>query len=512
MTASPERSRAHLLSALGCAVAVSIPFFVVTVPPITDLPQQTAQIRLLFETLEGDAAYRVQWLHPNSLGYLPLLLGKWIGGWIGGPLAAGRLGLWLIALAWIVAIHGLARSAKRPASMAAIASLFFFNHTTYWGFLNFAIGLPVFALWLVIVERARKPWLLLGALLLYATHALWLAAGLAWLAVATWREKPPRREILRRFLWISPVLVALVAWYLTFREAGVDLRTFAGRPPWVRLHPTWLLDTVFGGLRGRVEPVAAGAILAWIGLGIWQSFSDGKNLGDKKSLEAKKSQGGLRQAIDGRFLILGGLFFLAALSLPEVHQHTIFFAARFMPMAAVFLVLGAPAPRLAPILRGIVAGLLVLTLTSATAAAWIGFEKDELDGFFESLAHLPAEGRLLGLDFIRKSPRIKGFPYYHLYAWGQVVRGVELNRSFAEEASSLVVFRHLPADDPWTDNLDWKPRQLRLSDRDHFDHILVFGSSEMHARFRADPRLEAVTSDRPWRLYAVHPPAPDAAE
>ncbi len=103
---------AYLVSALICALLVAIPFLAVTIPPITDLPQQTAQVRLLFESLGGgDEAYRVQWWHPNKLGYLPLLLS-----WLAAPTqAAGRLGVLLIGLAWVAALPAVARGASRRA-------------------------------------------------------------------------------------------------------------------------------------------------------------------------------------------------------------------------------------------------------------------------------------------------------------------------------------------------------------------------------------------------------------
>ena len=253
----------------------------------------------------------------------------------------------------------------------------------------------------------------------------------------------------------------------------------------MRLHPGWLVGSAFGGLQGYVESLLALAVVGWLLLGLWQNRSR------------------LAQASDRRLLLAGVGFALAALLLPEVHRHTIFFASRWTAPAAVFAVLALPPPRLRPLAEGAVAWLLFAALIAATANRWIGFEREELAGLEQCLAELPPGQRVLGLDLVRTSPRIRGFPYYHLYAWAQVLHGGELNRSFADEGSSLVVFRDLPHEYPWTGGLDWRPRRLRISDVPHFDYAMIHGDATAHARFAADPKLIAVTSGGAWRLYRV---------
>ena len=70
--------RQTLLLAVVCWILVSLPFLVVRIPPITDLPQQMAQIPLLFETLAGT------W-------YSGLSDQAWGGGSAYGPLPWQRL-------------------------------------------------------------------------------------------------------------------------------------------------------------------------------------------------------------------------------------------------------------------------------------------------------------------------------------------------------------------------------------------------------------------------------------
>lgn len=478
----------RLVSAVLCGFLAAVPFLAVTFPPITDLPQQTAQVRLLGEALAGSEAYEVQWLHPNKLGYLPLA----IGWWIAGPLAAGRAGLVALALLWVAAVHVLARSTGRPPAAAMLVTVFFFSHPTYWGFLNFLVGFPAFVLWYLLVSKLgpRVGWrggtlLVAASFLLYSAHVLWLAAAMIWLVAASLLDGRPVAEVLRRLGWLLPALVAVGAWYSAFTASGMDERTFWGRPPWVRLSPSWMLPAILGGLKGGTEAVVVLVVLGWCLLGLVQH------------------RGELAAAGDKRLALVGLAFFAAALALPEVHRHTIFFAARWIPSAAVFLVLACPAPRLRPAFAIGVPALVVVTFVTATAAAWTGYEQEELAGLSESLEALPEDPAVLGLDLVRTSPRIHAFPYYHLFAYAQVLRGGELNRSFADDASSLVVFPELPWKYPWTDRLDWRPELFRVSDRDYFDYVLVHAGAQGHGFFLRDPNLEVLTGDRPWRLYRV---------
>ncbi len=485
---------AYLVSALVCALLVAMPFLAVTFPPITDLPQQTAQVRLLLDTLtEVESPYRVQWLNPNKLGYLPLLL-TWL---TVPPIDAGRLGVLLIGLSWVAALHLLARATRRPPAAAALATVFFFNHLTYWGLLNFVAGLPIFALWFVLLDRlgtASNGWrdglkILATTVLLYSAHVLWLAAGLAWLAASALAERLPFRDLVRRFVFTVPIIAVALAWYPQLGRSGFVSNTVWGRSPLGRLHPEWHLNSAFGGLEGVVEPVLALVIVGWLLLGLAQARGGGVHRG---------------------MLLAGSIFVVAALCLPGVIQSTIFFASRWLPMGVVLLTLACPQPRLRPVLRTAVPYVILASLTAATLSTWIAFEKRELDGLDRSIAAIRPGERVLGLDLVRTSKHIKGFPFYHFYAYAQVIHGNELARSFANFGSSLVVYSDMPRKFQWTEGLDWRARKIRKSDMDHFGYVLIFGPPGGHAIFLADQRLTPVTAERPWRLYRVSHEAPEA--
>ena len=198
--------------------------------------------------------------------------------------------------------HGLAVSRGRSSLAAVLASLFVFCNVLYWGFLSFAIGWPVFALWMLATAREiRRPRqvLLLAALglVLYACHALWLLAGAAWLGVITVanvvevrRRRGALRQLVRPLIWracaLAPAATALALWTPSFQASEVSARPAVwDTNPLTRLNPEWLVNATLGGLRGPLEWLLLGFVFAWLVLGVVQH------------------RWRLREAIDGRLLL-----------------------------------------------------------------------------------------------------------------------------------------------------------------------------------------------------------------
>jgi hypothetical protein len=520
---SGETVAVRLAFAAVALALVAVPFLAVRYAPLADLPQQAAQVRLLLEAV-GDPAgpYRVQWLAPNTLA-VPVLGLAWA---VSTPVAGGRLAMLLLALAWVAAVHWLARRRRRPAAAAVLASTLVFSQSLYWGFYSFVIGFPAFAGWLVLTldgpgsragaepasrsgaaaERAERagsrPWrrvpgLFAAAALLYLAHALWLVAGLAWLGLDTalsWRRRPLGAH-LARWLAVAPVAAAAVWWF----AGGVAGSAFAtpaqwAEPVWVRLLPDHLANAAFGGLRGPVEPVLLALLLGYLALSLLTN----------RSLRGRGSDAGLAAA--------GFLLAAAALVLPDKFTGTIFFADRWLPPALVLLLLAAPPPRLRRrSLLALAAAAVLAAQAAVTAAIWRRVETEELAGLDAALAALPEAPRTLGLQLGPNSRYLRSAPFGHVFAYSQALRGGELNFSFAELPSSPVVYRR-PRQAPWTEALELAPWRVRRSDFAHFDFVLVRGGDEVHAEIGAGDVLEPVTDEGPWRLYRVlPPPAPAGA-
>ena len=271
VTTADHRRTERIALVLVTAAAVTLPFLVVRFPPSTDLPQHLAQFRLLLDTIGNpQSAYRIQWFTPYSLVYA--LIG--IAWACCGPLAAGRMMLLALALLSVAATHLLAAERRRPPEAAVLASLLFFSPILYWGFVSFAMGWPAFLLWLVVTTRGpverftwRRGLALLGcAVLLYVSHALWFAAGIAWLALHSVVFRMPWRVVAWRAASIAPILLGAALWYPHLAASGFVSATVWTTTPIGRLSFSWLAGTGAGGLRGAAKYAVLGTLMGWVGL------------------------------------------------------------------------------------------------------------------------------------------------------------------------------------------------------------------------------------------------------
>jgi hypothetical protein len=473
------------------ALLLALPFLAVTFPPITDLPQQTAQVRLFADAVtDSGSPYRVQWLTPYGLSYGVLGL-AWA---LFGPVHAGRVAMVLIGCLWVGAAFLVARRRGRPPEAVLLAALLFFNHVVTWGFYSFALGLPLFLLWLLVTTRDPRrvsPWedalaCFAGGLALYLTHALWFAAGVLWLGAWGLAHRGPWTALVRRGLALAPVAVLAAVWFM-----GISGTPFGTEPrwftlPWQRLAPAALTEATLGILRGPWEGLVFGALLLWLLAAAWQGRRSGAGGADRVLLSA------------------AALLFALYLGLPDKYTNTIQFSQRFLPPAVALALLAAPplSPRWLP---RVVAPLLLAAHAVVVTGVWRGFETHELSGLRPSLEALPPEPRVLGLDYLRQSPRVDGLPFLQLFAYTQVWKGGEVNFTFALFPTSLVVFDPVP-EQPWSGGLEWYPERVQTADFQHFSHVLVGAPPELQRQFERAPFLEPVQRQGLWRLYRVVSP------
>lgn len=482
----------RLILAILCCLFVAAPFVLTHYPPITDLAQHSAQIRLFLETLHSPehSPYKIQWFTPYSLSYL-VLGGSWA---LFGAENAGRVAILVIALLWIIAIHAIAAQRNRSGSSASIASLFALNHVFYWGFYSFAIGWPLFLLWFVLTaeHESSSPgfteamkWLATG-LLLYVSHVLWFAAGVLWLILHGLVIRRAIGATLQRLLYLAPLFVAIWFWYPMFSSSSMSTPALWVTTPIERLSFSWLSDAALGGMRGLVESLVFGGVCVWIVLGV---ASHRKNLA---------------RTIDWELLAAAGMFFCLVMALPDKYMNTIRFGQRWMPPAVIMLLLAVPAPDVRPIFRQAAALVTVAAFCLVSTLAWVGFERTELSGLQEALDALPASSRVLGLSFVQKSRFVKGFPFIQTFAYSQALKGGTLNFSFAEFSPCLVVYKK-PFVRPWTGGMEWFPRRVTESDLAYFEFALVNGTGRFHEAWAKNPRLSPVTRTGRWRLYRILP-------
>jgi hypothetical protein len=279
--------------------------------------------------------------------------------------------------------------------------------------------------------------------------------------------------------------ILALTWFPTLEKTGFSSPPLWG--PWSeRLSPEYWLDNVLGGLRGPVEIAVLLAVAAWVIVGLWQ---------------AKDERG---RGVDSRWLWAAGVFFLAALVLPDKFQNTVRFAGRWAPWAGVFGVLACPAPRWTRFLRRLWAVGIFTAFSVATVFSWRAWERDELTGFQESVAALPENPRVLGLVWLDQSEHLKGRPFLQLFAYAQVLRGGTLNFSFGDFGPSPVVYRDRLARLHWTQGLEWMPERVTDDDLRAFDWVLVGASPEGHSEWTVAKGKPPIAGEGLWRLYRSH--------
>jgi hypothetical protein len=475
--------------AAGLFVLAILPIVLSEFPPSTDLPQHIAQVRLFLDTLKSPGGpYVIQWLAPNNLIYF-FLLAFWYVlpvAWVGPAILA------LIIVLWIAAIFLLAAGKGRLIEAAILASLLVFNQSFYWGFLNFMTGFPVFVLWFALTtgDARNRSWKLYAGLvgtsfLLYGSHALWLAAGGAWLILIGLLKRIKVKDFLLRLATLIPCGLIALLWYprlsLARAASGFDVA-----PHWSPLFDrlSSFVDAAFGGIRGPAETIAFITLYGWIGLSIWQN---------------RRRLGGL---IDRDMLAAGGFFLAIVIIAPDKFMNTIFFGSRWFPIALIFFLLSLPVPSV----RRFPAKTIALTTAALffliTAIAWHKYGTQDLSGFRESLERIPPSSRVLGLSFVRSSENIKGRPFLQLFAYAQVFKGCELNFSFAEHYSGLVAYK-TKREVPWTSGLEWFAAKVSKADFAFFDYVFVNAQETIHKTLSSFCELLPATNSGRWRLYEV---------
>ena len=491
----PRAGEGGVYAALFVLVAglAALPFLLVDIPPIHDLPHHLEQARLHAAIGDTDtSAYRVDWLAPQNLIYVALVP-LWN---VLDPFAAGKAFTYLLLVATIAAVFNLARRRGRGPECAAMASLLAFNSSFYAGFFAFQLGGVLFLIWLGLNAPSRLASWIVHAVLLFATawaHAFWFALiGLVMVA---------RLAIIgrNRADWIALAAAGPgAAWLLPNLLGVMRARNDAAFPMGVvwesvagRLTPLSVIDGLLGGVRGGVEVIVVIALAAWVAAG----------------LAARRTDAGA--TVDRPLLVAGGIVLLAWFLSPDLIAMTLGASRRWLPYAGMLLVLAVPTPRAPPrVLRTAVAGLTVALLL-VTAQAWSFYDRAELSGFRESIQALPENASLLGLGLL-ESQVLKGAVFFQTHAWAQILRGARPDLSFTDLGAGLVLSTERRTS-PFAYPMSLRPFDVRPEDILHFEYAVVAAPQGVHIDLAGHPRLAPLTDGLPWRLYGVLPASADGA-
>ena len=481
---SDKRTNAYL--ALGVAALAVLPILLTSFPPSTDLPQHIAQVRLFKEALANPGGgYVIQWFGPNNLIYFLLLALSEVlpVGWL------AQATLILIVLSWIAAIYWLGKFRSQSFAPALLGTTLIFNQAFYWGFLNFLIGFPVFVLWFLLTinndwNQPFKYYLALTgtAMLLYESHALWFAAGAAFIHLL---KRAPLTTLLLRVSTLAPCGVAALIWYPQLSAmravAGNDVAAHWSRPFDRILH---FMEGVSGGTANYLLGLGFVAILLWLSFALWQNRYN------------------LKSRINRDLLSAFAFFMLIVIISPDKYMDTISFSGRWVPIVLLFILLALPVPSFRRLSPSMAAASVAMLFFVSTSFYWHLYDRNELNGFRDSLISIPASSRVLGLDLIKYSDYVNGRPFLQLFAYAQVYKGGELNFSFAEHYSGLVAYRG-KRNKPWTRTLEWFAEELKREDFQYFDYVIVNGEPRDHMILSSFPEIVPLSKLGRWRAYRV---------
>ena len=469
--------------------AVACPFWVVSVPPSTDLPQHLSQIFLLEEALAGGRPDLIPtpWYYANTLVYW-LIYGFWQ---IADPLTAGRLTLSALATGWLLGSYALVRLRRRHIENWLIGVPLVFNFLFYWGLVNFLSGWPVFCLFILVTSGrpGRRQMLLMAgtACLLYYAHALWFLMANLWL-IARIVGRQARSWHLS-LLPMLPTWVLACIWYpmLTAarRGSGVETGEYWGRMALERLDLNYLANAAQGGLQGSLEPTYLLILVGWMVVAVvtrWRRIDD----------EA-----------DRPLLLAALVLILAFWVLPEKYMNTIFFNERWLPCGLTLLLLALPPPRV-PRLYGLTVGIALTVIFSlATIKSWRAWDEEEMGGFLAAVGQLRQEDRVFGMEMVGGSTFIKGRPGLQLSSYAQALRGCDTNFSFTEHYTGIVQYRNQIPVNP-TRKLISFPYQTRPEHLVGFNRVLINGDADAHEFARQRLNLEPMDDNSAtWRLYRI---------
>lgn len=443
------------------SVLATIPVWIPTFPPMTDLPQHAAQVALLREMLRPDfvwqSMFHINWFTPYLLGYmLVYVLTPAVG-----MVAACKIVIAtaLASLPPATALVMRETGTDRRWALLTIPAMYGFSY--HWGFLNFLVAAPLglVFVWLTLRQARMPTWpraigLGVTIIALFFCHALicaffGLIAGLILLFSGTsiWnaiRRVLPLTAVLPiMFLWAShaqamPIMVWPSEWNLNwFTTDDAYYSTIAqwttpGGWGWGRT--AGLFPRLLGILPGAFSTIAG---LTFVAL----PFAAGARCTRR-----------LRLWIP--FLVCLAMVLFA----PGFLFGTDFIYQRFTVfLLPLFLItLQQPADRPWPRWTWPVATLLVAGWIGVVSTNVLHYEA-EAAGFDAIVGHMEPAQRALGLEFERDSRGTIAPPFLHFASWYSALKGGVVDPNFAGTHVQLVLYKP-EARPPARLGFEWVPR------------------------------------------------------
>lgn len=498
--------RSQALVTVALAVAVTFPLWVVERPPIQDLPQHVAAIRVISDYHEPALRFREYFeLHLWRTQYVSVYALAYLLSWFVSPLVAAKLILSLGLVATPLGLRRLLKELDLDPNAALLCLPVLFNVHVLLGFINFVAAIPMLFFGLAAALRLRNTerscgWLVVAgwAGLCFLTHVMPFALLMAGLVIILL----PR--MLSNFRWavatLGPVVVVSSFWLFS-TPSGEAVRhllfgasrgseSIASSPPEeaVREWVDWL------GTITRDPEAAQRTVFALMLLLVALVHAGLARTRSTRECHLTACRG--RSAIGILFaLCVLGYFFL-----PTSYSFMWPISRRFVVLGVLFVI---PAAALAPPLtrQGAIVGSVLLSLHGAqkNEEAFRRFEGRSYQGLDPLIARIPEGHRVAGLIFRTVDPDVKFSPLLHAVNWVKVARGGAVMFTFAEFPQSPFTWNPKQRPPPVPARWEWLPERVR-PDQDlvWYDYVLVHhgpGRIAGSCRFILDQR------DHDWSLY-----------
>ena len=462
------------------------PLWLVEYPPIQDLPQHLAAIRVLHDYRDpalGFASFFVTALGRTQ--YLAYYLATHLMAFPLGVELANRVFVTLAVAALPYGARALLKALGRDPWLGLFAFPLLWNAHLLLGFVNFiaAITLTFFGLALAVNERLQPSRArLLGvaalSLVTFYMHVVpfaFLAIGVVCIGFGE-----GVRRTLVRWLALLPSAIAAAVWTFT-SPAGGAVRTASGLAPsteavrpqfqaWsdaLREAPAWLTDILPGKLDEELLIVWGLLVLLCIGLGA----------GGRKSEALPDLRTWRQSTLVRRLAWLAPLAGLAYFVSPVTYSWIWPINARFPLLALLFLIVVLPSPT--GLCRWLLlAGVASISVLSSreVATAFRRFQKNEVAEFESALAAIPVGQKVAGLIWDRGSAYVKFAPFLHAVAWYQAKKGGAVMFTFADFPQSPFRFRESNRPPRVGPRWEWMPESVNVpNDLSWYDYVLVRG-------------------------------------
>ena len=470
---------------VACVLAI-LPLWIVTYPPLVDLPQHAAQIELL-RTWDDPACFAPgeldrTLLTPYALGPL---LGWALATWF-PVLVAVKILLSLTVLATVLAFRRLVHRVDGPAEWCFLGLLVAWSPAMQWGLLPFVVAVPIALLTLDLAIRqldvptvGRAVSLVLLSLVLLIAHGLALVLTImATLGIAAGRASSLRHAAVALASWLPVVPVGWL-WVTGLRDgsgAHRDNPVFETR---IFELFSWLV-----GADDRWPWVLAGAA-------VFVCAFAGRRLGSSPR----------------QWLVLLA-FVLLVLFAPSNFMGTGLIAERMMVFAFPLLVVLSTTPaqstgwwqQLGRRRRHLLPLLTVALLSTSILRAAL-FERESAD-FRRVLESAEPGHRAMSLVFDPTSRWAWYEPYMHFPQWYSLSGGCMVEMSFASYFAPMVRFEDAKTR-PLQPGFEWTPENFHWEghDGDRYRYFFLRSlSGERPESLRDDGRTRIVGESGAWTL------------